>query len=156
MLGDVVKLVQQPPDKMFGMLDWLASCVREKEGLPPLTLASLTPAQVDRALTAQEEAPQASAAYAALSDAPTSDPSLLHMVDIDDSGDDGDLAAAPVPPPRSNPTPPIPASVAAVSTAAPPASPPDEVPYDIMPMRVLPPPLDHTTGSGESLEAIEL
>lgn len=152
MLSDVIRLVERPPDAHFGMLDWLASTVREKEGLPVLSLSTLGGAALDKALQAQEEAPLASAGYRPLnSDPPSgalvSDPNL-----IDESEELGPFVAPPpIAPPAAAPQ--VPA--AAVLPVA--ASPSEEMGGDAA--NKAPPspsPLSHSGSANESLEAIEL
>lgn len=149
MLADVIRLVEHPPDKLFGMLDWLASCVREKEGLPPLTL-NVGNFASDKALQPQEEAPQASSSYSLLvgSEAPVADPSLLHMEEPDD--DVQQLAATPPPPVPLSSTPPPAAAELGVLEEIPVTPSPEQSSIN---NASLPPPL---SPRGESLEAIEL
>lgn len=151
MLSDVIRLVERPPDAQFGMLDWLASTVREKEGLPVLSLSTLGGAALDKALQAQEDAPQASTGYRPLnSDPPSgalvSDPNL-----IDESEELGPFVAPPpiAPPAAAAQAPAVPERVA--------ASPSEEMGGDAANKPPpSPSPLSHSGSANESLEAIEL
>ena len=149
MLGDVIRLVERPPSELFGMLDWLASSVREKEGLPVLSLQALSGAALDKALQPQEEAPLANAGYAPLnSDPPSgvlvSDPNL-----IEESEDIGPYIA----PPAVVPAAAVATPSKAVSVPVPVPSSPSGDSSPAVPSAIPPPPL---SPRAESLEAIEI